>query len=62
MSAKRKNRIEKQPATSTAAGRQRQAQPRVARVGSNMEDYIWSAMQSYAAEMRSGHKSGQRFV
>lgn len=64
MSAKRKNRAEKQHAANAANGKQRLAQAQAARASGSIgtEDYIWNAMQCYAAELRAGHKPGQRFA
>lgn len=65
MGAKRKNHTGKQIPASAAVAKQQFARARQAHAKGTMcmEDYIWTAMQCYAAEVRSGNKpSKQRFA
>lgn len=62
MSAKRKNQAGKQVPANAAAAKQQFARARQAHAKGTMcmEDYIWTAMQCYAAEMRAGNKPGNQ--
>jgi hypothetical protein len=65
MRAKRKNQAGKQVPASATAAKQQFAQARQAHAKGTMcvEDYIWTAMQCYAAEMRGDNKpSSQHFA
>jgi hypothetical protein len=66
MCAKRKNdrHVSGHRASSNASSKRQLAQARQAHAKGAMclEDFIWTAMQCYAADARTGHKATNRFV
>jgi hypothetical protein len=64
MGAKRKNQTSKQNLQAAVLAKQRFAQAQLAHAKGAIctEDYIWSAMQCYAAELHSGQKPHRRFA